>query len=107
MTRTVYISGPMTGIPDHNRDAFAFAEGRIRAYRMKPVNPYFLCDPSWDWSKCMRADIAALCACDALVLLPGWERSNGAQLEVHIAHRLGIEVLPDFDALRQYAQGSA
>lgn len=102
MSKTVYISGPMTGMPDLNRYAFTFAEGRIVAHGMKPVNPHTLCDPSWDWGKCMRADIAALVACDAILMLPGWERSSGAQLELHIAHRVGIEVLPDFDALRQY-----
>ena len=102
MSKTVYISGPMTGMPDLNRCAFTFAEGRILAHGMKPVNPHTLCDPSWDWNKCMRADISALVACDAILMLPGWERSSGAQLELHIAHRVGIEVLTDFDALRQY-----
>lgn len=104
MTRTVYISGPITGIPDLNRFAFSFVEGCIRARGLTPVNPHTLCDPSLSWSQCMRADIAALCACDAILLLPGWERSNGAQLEVHVAHRLGIEVLTDLDALKQYAE---
>lgn len=104
--KNVYISGPMTGIPDLNRDAFAWAEAQVTAAGLAPVNPHTLCDPSWDWNRCMRADVAALCACDALLLLPGWEKSSGAQLELHIAHRLGIQVLTDADALRQIAGGS-
>ena len=60
---------------------------------MDAVNPHDLCQPEWDWSKCMRADIRALCDCDAIYMLPGWEKSNGAQLELHIAHRLGLIVL--------------
>lgn len=102
--KSVYISGPMTGLPDLNREAFAWAEALVSMRGLTPVNPHTLCDPSWDWNRCMRADVKALCACDALLLLPGWERSNGAQLELHIAHRLGLVVLTDADALRQYAE---
>ena len=103
----VYISGPMTGYPNLNRPAFAMAAEKVEAAGMIPVNPHTLCDPSWDWHRCMRADVAALCASDALLLLPGWEKSNGAQLELHIAHRLGLVVLTDADALGRYARGEA
>lgn len=105
--KTVYISGPMTGLPDLNAYEFSFAEARIKSAGMKPVNPHTLCDPSWDWQKCMRADVKALCDCDAIFLLQGWEKSNGAQLELHIAHRLGLIVLTDADALGRYARGEA
>lgn len=105
--KSVYISGPMTGISDLNRPAFAWAEAQVIAAGLTPINPHTLCDPSWDWQKCMRADVVALCACDALLLLPGWQNSNGAQLELHIAHRLGLVVLTDAGALGQYAGGVA
>ena len=104
MKRKVYISGPMTGIENLNRHAFAWGEAQVISADLTPVNPHTLCDPSWDWHRCMRADVTALCACDALLLLPVWEKSNGAQLELHIAHRLGLVVLTDADALRRYAE---
>ena len=44
------------------------------------------------WRQCLRADVRELCDCDMLALLPGWEDSSGAHLEVPIAHRLGIRV---------------
>ncbi len=101
--KKVYISGPMTGYPDLNRSAFADTEHRLRCYGLEPVNPHNLCEPDWDWHRCMRADIAALCTCDAIMMLPGWEKSNGAQLELHIAHRLGIYVIISYADLLRYA----
>ena len=37
------------------------------------------------------------------MMLPGWEKSNGAQLELHIAHRLGIDVIVSHADLLRYA----
>lgn len=92
MTR-VYISGPMTGLPDLNFPAFFAAAAQLRARGLEPVNPAEI-NPggTTDWHACMRADIKALCDCDALALLPGWTNSKGAHLEVHLAHRLGIRI---------------
>lgn len=42
----------------------------------------------------MRLSIRQLVTCDAIHLLPGWEKSKGATLEAHIAERLELEVLP-------------
>lgn len=91
----VYISGPMTGLPDLNFPAFHAAAAALRAQGwLDVVNPAEInaAHPG-QWETCMKADIKALCDCDALVMLPGWERSTGAHLEVHIAHRLGLQIL--------------
>jgi len=40
----------------------------------------------------MRLDIPALMASDGVVVLPGWERSRGASLEVWIALDLDLPV---------------
>jgi nucleoside 2-deoxyribosyltransferase len=92
MTR-VYLSGPMTGLPELNFPAFNAAAARLRAEGAQVVNPAEINpDGGLSWEQCMRADIKALCDCDAIVLLPGWEGSKGAHLELHVAHRLGLEV---------------
>ena len=90
----IYISGPMTGIPEFNFPAFNQAATRLRGCGLDVVNPAEINkDTTMSWEDCMRADIKALCDCDTIVMLPGWENSKGAHLEVHIAHRLGIRVL--------------
>ena len=93
MSKRAYLSGPMTGMPDLNFPAFHAAAADLRSRGVDVVNPAEInTDIGKSWKACLRADVAALCDCDAIVLLPGWERSNGAQLELHVAHRLGIEV---------------
>lgn len=89
----VYLSGPMSGLPESNFPAFHRAAAQLRAEGYAVVNPAEI-NPgaclSWrDW---MRADIKALCDCDALVLLPGWQRSKGAHIELHLAHRLEMDI---------------
>lgn len=89
----IYISGPMTGMPELNFPAFNAAAAALRANGFVVVNPAELnADNQGDWASCMKADIKALCDCAALALLPGWEGSRGAHLEVHLAHRLGMNI---------------
>jgi hypothetical protein len=101
-----YISGPMTGIPDVNRPAFNETAERLRN------KGYFVFSPGeeddsvieeearknglgqeWAWGQFLKRDLRALLDCDAVVVLPGWRRSKGATLEVHVAQTLGLPVL--------------
>jgi DNA recombination-dependent growth factor C len=38
-------------------------------------------------------NLKALLDCDTIAMLDGWMDSNGAHLEMHIAHRVGIRVV--------------
>lgn len=89
----LYVSGPMSNLPDLNFPAFHAAASRLRAAGYDVVNPAELNpDSSMPWDQCMRADIKALCDCDAIALMPGWMNSKGAHLELHIAHRIGLQI---------------
>lgn len=93
MTRRIYIAGPMTGMPYMNFPAFNEAARHLRALGFEVVNPVDLNpDPGAEWVDCMRADIKALVDCNAVALLPGWERSRGATLEFTIAQNLQLSV---------------
>lgn len=87
----IYISGPMTGLPDLNFPAFHAEAARIRSMGHEVVNPAELNPDGGTWQECMRKDIAALCECDGIFMLPGWDNSRGALLEFEIASKLGIE----------------
>lgn len=82
----IYLSGPMT---DLNFPSFNAQAARLRTKGLPVVNP----DPSMGWHQCMRRDLQALLSCEKLALLPGWQRSQGAHLEMHVAHRVGIEIV--------------
>lgn len=88
----IYLSGPMSGLPEHNYPAFNAAAARLRAQGHDVVNPAELNpDASTDWHACLRRDIAALTTCNTLALMPGWEHSQGAvppTLGVHQRPRL-------------------
>jgi len=94
VTGPYYLSGPMTGIPEWNFPAFHSAAADLRAKGWTIVSPAELTtDTSKSWHECLRTDLRALCDCEGLILLPGWEHSNGAHLELHVAHRLGLKIL--------------
>lgn len=88
-----YLSGPMSGYVDHNIPFFNAVARALRSGGLTVVNPAELCPGVTGWTQCMRTDIKALCDCDVLVLLPGWQESRGAQLELHLAHRLGLRIV--------------
>ena len=91
----VYISGPMSGLPDNNRKAFAAVAKKLRADSRftEVVSPAELDHvPDATWADFMRRDIAELVKCDAIYMLPGWHNSKGAQIERQLAFVLGIDV---------------
>lgn len=89
----VYLSGPMSGIAEHNFPAFNAEALRLRAAGYRVVNPVEINpDVGASWETCLRADIKALCDCDVIALMPGWQGSKGAHLELNIAHRLGMTI---------------
>jgi hypothetical protein len=90
--KRIYVSGPMTSIPELNFPAFHAAAAMLRAKGHEVVNPAELNpDPNASWADCMRVDIAALVTCTHIALLPNWEKSRGAKLELHIATELGMQ----------------
>ncbi|MDF8363317.1 MULTISPECIES: DUF4406 domain-containing protein [Achromobacter] len=87
----VYLAGPMTGKADHNFPAFHAAAERLRAFGLDVVNPadHGVVD-GMGWADYMRWDIVKLAGCHSVYVLPGWEKSKGASLEVAIARALGM-----------------
>lgn len=80
----------MTNIKDYNRHNFFKAAEYLRERGYEVRNPACL---DTDWSKhedYIEVGLTMLRQCDAIVLLPMWESSKGAQLEVTEAKKQGL-----------------
>lgn len=91
--KTLYVSGPMTGLPDFNRAAFHKAADDLRARGYDVVNPAEVdLGPKATWEDYMRVHLATITSGDVhgLAMLPGWRKSKGARLEGEAAQAFGL-----------------
>lgn len=91
---TRYISGPMRGKPGHNYDLFNEIEADLESSKLKGdkiINPArnFSGDKTLPVDRYMEADLRLVLDADEIILLPGWEQSEGAKLEVAVARATG------------------
>jgi hypothetical protein len=92
---TLYVAGPMTGIEEFNYPAFRGAAEQLRAAGYEVEDPSTNVNPTPDdYHGWLRAGLAQLIRCDGVALLPGWESSGGARLEVNVGATLGLAVAP-------------
>ncbi|MHB8147995.1 MAG: DUF4406 domain-containing protein [Vulcanimicrobiaceae bacterium] len=91
----IYLAGPMTGYPDHNKPAFDVAARALRQLGHDVTTPAEIAraHPGASLVSLIPLDLAAVCQADAVVLLPGWERSKGVALEKHAAEYCGVRVV--------------
>lgn len=96
MIRRIYIAGPMSGHPEFNFPAFRAAAAFLRERGHEVVSPHEVGealggpDCGLTAAQFLAADIRHLIECEAVALLPGWERSIGARCEAAIAVTLGF-----------------
>jgi hypothetical protein len=95
----------MTGIPDWNFPTFHATAKKLRDAGHEVFNPAETDngDTTKPWEYYMRKDLAMLCAAEAVAVLPGWQKSRGANLEVSVAESVGLPIL-DADTLQPYRE---
>jgi hypothetical protein len=118
---TIYISGPMTGLRNHNRRAFEKARKKLEKVfppgAVQIINPVKIGEivnanfadmnriscrakkPRWE--DYMKACIKRLPEADFILLLRGWGNSRGAVIEAIIADELGIPRAESIEKLKE------
>jgi len=101
--KTIYLAGPIRGVEDNNYNAFENAHELLEKQGWHVVNPldltYAFGTPSEVQSNprllraVMDAELAAIPHLDAIYLLRGWERSEGARAELAVALAHGKQIL--------------
>lgn len=108
MAKYVYISGPVTGRSFEE----AKADFDKAAYEIKKkhgdavfvVNPFDFCSKGEEWNYAMKKCIVNLTTCNYIHMLPGFEQSNGARLEITIAQALNFGVCNEQYELVDYGE---
>ncbi|WP_085708324.1 MULTISPECIES: DUF4406 domain-containing protein [unclassified Pseudomonas] len=102
----LYLAGPMSGFEDFNFPAFnkMAADLRARGYVVENPAEHGVVD-GVDWADYMAYDLTRLGLCGQVAVLPGWENSKGARLEVHIARELGMPVVNAHDLVSMEIAG--
>ncbi|QXE10700.1 DUF4406 domain-containing protein [Pseudomonas sp. AN-B15] len=102
----LYLAGPMTGFEDFNFPAFNAMAAQLRARGYVVENPaeHGVVEGA-DWADYMAYDLTRLGLCGQIAVLPGWENSKGARLEVHIARELGMKVVNAHDLVSMEIAG--
>ena len=99
-----YVAGPMRGIPEYNAPAFAFATDALRRAGFEVFSPSekdialgIKAPPTGRTRKALRrfpigSDLKWIAEGDAVFVLEGWQKSEGAMLETYVAKYLGIPI---------------
>lgn len=104
---TVYIAGPMRGIPLYNFPAFDEAKAKLEAEGYTVISPADLDresgfhetdtleaeDRDAFMRQAMKRDMNAICRCSHIALLPNWDQSKGCRPEIVLAYTLGLAFL--------------
>jgi hypothetical protein len=103
----VYIAGPMRGLPNWNQEAFDEAEQRWKDQGWTVYSPAALVRamPYYGGEEHNKSslihvaqmDLGCLYHCDAIALLPGWQKSIGTTMELATAQFIGLVVYDAID----------
>lgn len=94
MNNKIYLSGAITGKPyPEVQKQFAEAEQTVISWQKEPINPLNNGLPrTSSWAQHMIVDLQMLLQCSEILMLVGWEQSEGAKIEHTFAKKMNIPI---------------
>src|SRR5689334_10922732 len=108
----IYLAGPMTGIHEFNFPAFFKYAEQLRSEGHEVLSPaeedirragdfwkgsdgtHVGLPDNINYRDCLRVDLNWIIdQADAIALMPGWEKSSGAQAEWALARAIGLKFM--------------
>lgn len=90
---TLYVAGPMSGIPECNYPAFNEAAEQLSGAGFAAVNPAAsVTGTEAHYVDFIREDLRMMLDCDGVAVLENWWESTGARNEVQVAGLLKMPV---------------
>lgn len=88
----IYIAGAISNNPDYKKQ-FEEAEKRLIKQGHAVINP--VKNLGFDYKDYIDMGLCELMHCEAIYLLKGWEKSNGATLEMIYATTVKMKILKE------------
>lgn len=92
----IYIAGRVTGLmPEVYETQFATVKAELEKAGHEVINPItdIPHEDTTNWGLTIMECLPYVAQCDCIALLPGWEKSNGAQIEYRFALGYKLQVL--------------
>lgn len=109
----IYLSGPMSGLPDLNYPEFHRVAKELNERGFEVLSPADIVlpkelldligdDKEELWNEYMKRAIPMLMQCNTIAMLKGWQKSRGARIELFLAKELDYVVIDAYtlDELR-------
>jgi len=88
----VFLSGPMTGLPDFNRPAFNEYASKLEELGHIVINPA-VHPLGLTHDQYMTLCLPGVKVAECVAQLPGWRRSKGAMMEYELAKLLNRKII--------------
>jgi hypothetical protein len=100
----VYLSGSISSDPQYKEHFKTFRDYLISIVgdNVEIINPAETDDENKAWSEWIIHDLKIIETCDILIVLPGYKRSKGSNIEMLFANGAGLKVMNIYEFIDWY-----